>query len=171
MGEAAKSVKIDISDEDWQEVVDWLLCRRQETSGKNQYMSAVEYFLKRWEPKSPCKAERNTRYHPKASGNHLQAFGNTRHCGLQWASSPGKISINIRKVPHRATTPSLPDSAVFMTTKTRHCESHKTRHSGHVQSIRRKGNNDTPNPCIMWLHYIWYRIKLGPKFIWSLRLL
>ena len=47
--QAAKSVKIDISDEDWQEVVDWLLRRQQETSGKNQYVSAAEYFLKRWE--------------------------------------------------------------------------------------------------------------------------
>ena len=51
--QAAKSVKIDISPEDWQEVVDWLLCCRHETSGKNQYMSAVEYFVKRWEQKSP----------------------------------------------------------------------------------------------------------------------
>ena len=24
------------------------------------------------------------------------------------------------------------------------------------------------NPCLMWLHYIWYRIKLGAKLIWSL---
>ena len=24
-------------------------------------------------------------------------------------------------------------------------------------------------PCLMWLHYIWYRIKLGPKLMWSLR--
>ena len=47
--QAAKSVKIDISDEDWQEVGDWLLRRRQETSGKNQYVPAAEYFLKRWE--------------------------------------------------------------------------------------------------------------------------
>ena len=46
--QAAKSVKIDISDEDWQEVVDRLLRRRQETSGKNQYVSTVEYFLERW---------------------------------------------------------------------------------------------------------------------------
>ena len=23
--------------------------------------------------------------------------------------------------------------------------------------------NLSPNPCLMWLHYIWYRIKLGPK--------
>ena len=42
-------MKIDISDEDSQEVVDWLLRRRQETSGKNQYVSAAEYFLNRWE--------------------------------------------------------------------------------------------------------------------------
>ena len=54
----------------------------------------------------PCKAETNTRYHPKASGDHPQAFGNTRQSGLRWASSSGKISRNIRKVPHRATTPS-----------------------------------------------------------------
>ena len=47
--QAAKSVKIDISDEVWQEVVDWLLRRRQETSRKNRYVSAAEYFLKRWE--------------------------------------------------------------------------------------------------------------------------
>ena len=31
--------------------------------------------------------------------------------------------------------------------------------------------NLSPNPCLMWLHYIWYRIKLGPKLIRSLRLL
>ena len=54
-----------------------------------------------------CKAERNTRYHPKASGDHPQAFGNTRHSGLQWASSPGKNSRNSRKVPHRVTTPAM----------------------------------------------------------------
>ena len=62
---AAKSVKIDISDEDRQEVVDWLLHRRQESSGKNQCMSAEEYFFKRWEQKYPCKAERNTKHHPQ----------------------------------------------------------------------------------------------------------
>ena len=58
--QAAKSVKIDISDEDWQENVDWLLRRRQETSGKNQYVSAAEYFLKRWEllPGVPAGANR-----------------------------------------------------------------------------------------------------------------
>ena len=42
-------MKMDNSDEDWQEVVDWLLRRRQEGSGKNLYVSAAEYFLKRWE--------------------------------------------------------------------------------------------------------------------------
>ena len=47
-------------------MVDWLLRRRQETSGKNQYVSAVQCSLKRWEQKSPCKAERNTR-HPLAT--------------------------------------------------------------------------------------------------------
>ena len=45
-----------------------------------------------------------TRYHPKASGDHPQAFGNTRQSGLWWASSPGKVSRNITKVPHRAHT-------------------------------------------------------------------
>ena len=25
--------------------------------------------------------------------------------------------------------------------------------------------NSSPNPCLMWLHYIWYQIKLGPKLI------
>ena len=49
-----------------------------------------------------------TRYHPKASGNHPQVFGNTRQSGLPWASSPGKISKNIRKVPHRARTMRAP---------------------------------------------------------------
>ena len=42
--------------------------------------------------------------HPKASGDHPQAFGNTRQSGLWWASSMRKISRNIRKVPHRART-------------------------------------------------------------------
>ena len=78
--------------------------KEQDTSGKHQYASAVECSLKTWEQESPCKAERNTRHPPEASGNHPQAFGNTRQTGLQWASSSGKISRNIRKVPHRART-------------------------------------------------------------------
>ena len=41
----------------------------------------------------------------KASGDHPQAFGNPRQSGLLWASSPGNIPRNIRKVRHRATTP------------------------------------------------------------------
>ena len=28
--------------------------------------------------------------------------------------------------------------------------------------------NLSPIPCLMWLHYIWYRIKIGPKLIPSL---
>ena len=39
-----------------------------------------------------------------SSRDHPQAFGNTRQTGLQWASSSGKISRNIRKVPHCART-------------------------------------------------------------------
>ena len=31
--------------------------------------------------------------------------------------------------------------------------------------------NLSPNPHLMWLHYIWYRIKLGTKLIRSLHLL
>ena len=31
--------------------------------------------------------------------------------------------------------------------------------------------NSSPNRCLMWLHYIWYQIKSGPKLIWSLRVL
>ena len=50
-----------------------------------------------------CKVS-YTRYHPNASGNHPQAFGNTRQSGLRWASSLGKISTNIKKVPHYART-------------------------------------------------------------------
>ena len=51
----------------------------------------------------PCKVLIYTRYHPKASGDHPQAFGNTPQNDLRWASSLGKISRN-RKVPHRART-------------------------------------------------------------------
>ena len=57
---------------------------------------------------APCahrgKGSIDTRYHPKASGDHPQAFGNTRQSGLQCASSLRKISRNIRNVPHRART-------------------------------------------------------------------
>ena len=55
--------------------------------------------------RAPCKALIYTRYHPNASSDHPQPFGNTRQSGLQSACSLGKISRNIRKVPHRATTP------------------------------------------------------------------
>ena len=54
--------------------------------------------------KKPCKAERNTRYHPKAFGDHPQAFGNTRQSGLLWASPLGKIPGKTGKGPHRART-------------------------------------------------------------------
>ena len=53
---------------------------------------------------APCNGSMYTRYHPKASGDHPQAFGNTRQSGSRRASSPGNISRNVRKVPHRART-------------------------------------------------------------------
>ena len=43
----------------------------------------------------------NSNY-PDGSKNHPQP--NTCHSGFERASSPGKISTNINKVPHRATT-------------------------------------------------------------------
>ena len=52
--------------------------------------------------RAPCNGSMYTRDHPKASGDHPQAFGDTRQSGLRRASSPGNISRNIKKVPHRA---------------------------------------------------------------------
>ena len=42
--ERAKSVSINLTNEDWQEVVDWVLCKRAET-GKNLYADAAEFFF------------------------------------------------------------------------------------------------------------------------------
>ena len=53
---------------------------------------------------APCRVLIYTRYHPKASGDHPQAFGITGQSGSRCASSFGKISRNLKKVPHRART-------------------------------------------------------------------
>ena len=46
--ERAKSVSINLTNEDWQEVVDWVLRKRAET-GKNLYADAADFFLRRWD--------------------------------------------------------------------------------------------------------------------------
>ena len=61
-----------------------------------------------------AKFRYNATYHPKASGDHPQAFGKTRQSGLRWASSPGKISRNINKVPPCAPCNNTPMAWVWV---------------------------------------------------------
>ena len=53
---------------------------------------------------STRKPPRGNQNHPGASRSHPQAFENTCHSGFERASSPGKISTNIKKVPHHRVT-------------------------------------------------------------------
>ena len=46
--QAAKGVIINLTSEEWQEVVDWLL-QRWDTTGKNQYIAVAEEFLRCWD--------------------------------------------------------------------------------------------------------------------------
>ena len=57
MRQRAKSISINLTTEDWQEVVDWVLRKRAET-GKNLYSDAAEFFLRRWDlvPEGQCWA-------------------------------------------------------------------------------------------------------------------
>ena len=91
--QTAKSVKVDISDEDWQEAVDWLLRRRDES-----VRVCRGVFSQKSGTNTPSARQK------EPPGSLPQAFGNPRRSGLWWASSPGTISRNIRKVPHRART-------------------------------------------------------------------
>ena len=97
--EAAKSVKMDIFGEECQEVVDWLLRRRQETSWEESVR--VCRGISKDGNKIPPPRQKET---PGILWRPSRSMGDTRHSGLQWPSSPDKISINIRKVPHRART-------------------------------------------------------------------
>ena len=74
--------------------------------------------------REPCKVSISTRHHPKASGDHPQAFGNTRQSGLRWASSSGKICRNTRKVPHRARTVRAPCNNTPFEAHVCHCLCH-----------------------------------------------
>ena len=56
-------------------------------SGQDKHAAYCEFLLRygRHERvlRALCRLPICTRYHPKASGNHPQAFGNTRQSGLR----------------------------------------------------------------------------------------
>ena len=94
--QAAKSVKIDISDEDLQEVVDWLLRHRQETSGKNQYMSAV-VFSQKMGTKLPVQGRKK---------HQVSSKGLWRPSTSIWEHPPEWCQKGAAPCEHHATTPS-----------------------------------------------------------------